>query len=151
MKTITFSHYTIKDISPEPWRKTWDNLVHFAWTMSEKLAPLGYQIKLREAQLEEITEDNLMTGNMVTVACPEDNMAETPVEDLIMLELYFTPCADCKTPDGQEFPCRTFTSFGGEVCQALPEEFFVEAVLRVAFGGSSHSCGGSCGDCSCCG
>ena len=124
MKTITLSHYTMKDIDPTPWRQTWDNLVHFASRMAPKLAPLGFQLKLRKVELEEPTQDNLMS----------------------VLELDFTPCAECRTPEGQEFPCRTFTSFGGEVCQALPEEFFMEAALRVAFK-SQHECTCHCGDC----
>lgn len=146
MKTITLSHYTMKDINPAPWRQTWDNLVHFASRMAPKLAPLGFQLKLRRAELEELTQDNLMTANMVTIACPENDTPETPIENLLMLELDFTPCEECRTPDGQEFPCRTFTSFGGEVCQALPEEFFMEAALRVAFK-SQHECSCHCGNC----
>ena len=87
-----------------------------------------------------------MSANMVTIACPDNDTPETPIENLLMLELDFTPCAECRTPEGQEFPCRTFTSFGGEVCQALPEEFFMEAALRVAFK-SQHECACHCGDC----
>ena len=34
-------------------------------------------------------------------------------------------------------------------CQALPEEFFMEATLRVAFK-SQHECGCHCGDCDSC-
>ena len=132
MKTITLSHYTMKDIDPTPWRQTWDNLVHFASRMAPKLAPLGFQLKLRKVELEELTQDNLMSANMVTIACPDNDTPETPIENLLMLELDFTQCSECQTPEGQEFPCRTFTSFGGEVCQALPEEFFMEAALRVA-------------------
>ena len=77
MKTITLSHYTMKDINPAPWRQTWDNLVHFASRMAPKLAPLGFQLKLRRAELEELTQDNLMTANMVTIACPENDTPET--------------------------------------------------------------------------
>ena len=146
MKTITLSHYTMKDIDPTPWRQTWDNLVHFASRMAPKLAPLGFQLKLRKVEMEELTQDNLMSANMVTIACPDNDTPETPIENLLMLELDFTPCAECRTPEGQEFPCRTFTSFGGEVCQALPEEFFMEAALRVAFK-SQHECTCHCGDC----
>ena len=86
MKTITLSHYTMKDINPAPWRQTWDNLVHFASRMAPKLAPLGFQLKLRRAELEELTQDNLMTANMVTIACPENDTPETPIENLLMLE-----------------------------------------------------------------
>ena len=52
MKTITLSHYTMKDIDPTPWRQTWDNLVHFASRMAPKLAPLGFQLKLRKVELD---------------------------------------------------------------------------------------------------
>ena len=90
MKTITLSHYTMKDIDPTPWRQTWDNLVHFASRMAPKLAPLGFQLKLRKVELEELTQDNLMSANMVTIACPDNDTPETPIENLLMLELDFT-------------------------------------------------------------
>ncbi len=149
MKTITLTHYTVKDIDAEPWKKTWDNLMSFGARMAPKLIPLGFKLKLRKMIMDELTQDNLMASNMVTIECEEVGTPETPIENLLALELEFTPCADCRTPSGQEFPCRTFTSFGGEVCQALPEEFFMEAVLRTAFK-SQHECSCSCGDCDSC-
>ena len=88
-------------------------------------------------------------ANMVTIECEEADTPETPIENLLMLELDFTPCGECRTAEGVEFPCRTFTSFGGDVCQTLPEEFFMEATLRVAFKSQhEHSC--RCGDCDSC-
>lgn len=146
MKTMTFSHYTIKDIDPSPWRETWDNLMKFGKRMGPKLAPLGFKMKLRKVIMDDATQDNLMMANMVTVDCPELKLQETPIENIIGLELDFTPCADCVTPQGQEFPCRTFNNLSGEPCQALPEEFFMETALRVAFS-AQHVCGCDCGSC----
>lgn len=155
MKHITLSHYTVKNIEPEPWLKTWDNLKAFAERIAPKLVPMDIKLKLRKVILDEITQDNLMMGNMVTIQSKDAEVEETPIENLLMLELDFTPCKDCVTPDGVEFPCRTFTSFDGEECQALPDEFFMEATLRVAFkashekgcgGHSCSSCASGCGD-----
>lgn len=155
MKNITLSHYGIKGIEPGPWKETWENLMEFAERMSPKLAPMQIKLKLRKVILDDITQDSLMMGNMVTVESPEIEVEETPIENLLMLELDFTPCDDCKTPEGTAFPCRTFTDFDGEKRQVLPQEFFMEAVLRVAFkaensGGcgcsSCSSCASGCGD-----
>ncbi len=149
MKNITLSHYTVKDIEPEPWKQTWDNLTEFGDRFAPKLAPMGIKLKLRKVILEDITEDNLMMGNMVTIKSPELDVDEIPIEKLLMLELDFSPCKDCVVPDGTEFPCRTFKDFDGKECQALPEEFFIEATLRVAFK-SQHEAACSCSDCSSC-
>ena len=149
MKTITLTHYAVKDIEPTPWNETWDNLMKFATRMTPKMIPLGFKLKLRKMIMDDLTEDNLMMGNMVTIECADGDTPETPIENVLMLELDYTPCPECKTPSGQEFPCRTFTSFGGEICQTLPEEFFMEAVLRTAFK-SQHECSCHCGDCDSC-
>lgn len=151
MKDITLSHYTVKDINPAPWRETWDNLSAFAERMAAKMAPMGIRIKLRKAVIGEITQDTLMMGNMVTAEAPELGTAEMPIEDLLTLELDYSACGDCLTPDGAGFPCRTLEDFDGVPRQALQEEFFMEAALRVAFKAGGHGC--SCSDCGgdCCG
>lgn len=156
MKTITLTHYTVKDINPTPWTKTWDNLMKFGERMAPKLAPLGFKLRFRKMIMDDVTQDNLMAANMVTIECAEAELPETPIENMLMLELDYTECSECRTPEGQEFPCRTFTDFNGEACQALPEEFFMEAVLRTAFksqqgrechcGESCDSCASGCGD-----
>lgn len=149
MKDVTLSHYTVKDINPAPWRETWDNLSAFAERMAAKLEPMGIRLRLRKVVIGEITQDTLMMGNMVTIEAPELDTAETPIEDLLMLELDYSACDGCVTPDGAGFPCRTLTDFSGVPRQALPEEFFMEAALRVAFKADSGgcSCDGCAGDC----
>lgn len=149
MKDIILSHYTVKDIDPAPWKETWENLAGFGDRFSSKLAPMGIKLKLRKVILDDITQENLMMGNMVTIESPELNVEETPIENLLMLELDFSDCDDCITPGGAKFPCRTFKDFDGKKCQALPEEFFIEATLRVTFK-SQHTVGCSCSDCSSC-
>ena len=148
MKTIVFSHYTVKDIEPEPWKRTWDNLVDFGEHFAPKLEPMEIKLKLRKVILDDINEENLMMGNMVTVRSEELKVEETPIENMLMLELDFSECPSCVTPDGVGFACRTFKDFDGKECQALPEEFFMEAALRVAFKAHEGGCG--CGDCESC-
>lgn len=149
MIDITMSHYTIKDITPAPWSETWDNLTAFAEKMAPKLEPMGIKLRLRQVIMEDLTQDSLMSGNMVTIEALELNVTETPIEDLLMLDLDYSECAGCVTPEGAVFPCRTFVDFDGVPRQALPEAFFLEATLRVAFQAEGGGC--SCSDCSSCG
>lgn len=150
MKNIILSHYTVKDIEPEPWKETWDNLVAFAESMTPKLEPMNIKLRLRQVILDTVSQDNLMMGNMVTIESPELEVNETPIENLLMLQLDYSGCDTCKTAEGTEFPCRTFVDFDGEARQTLPQEFFMEATLRVAFK-AENSGGCSCSDCSSCG
>lgn len=150
MKTITLTQYTVKDIEAEPWVRTWDNLMKFGERMTPKITPLGFKLRFRKMIMDDLTQDNLMAANMVTAECAEAGLQETPIENMLSLELDYTACPSCKTPDGQEFPCRTFKDFNGEECQALPEEFFMEAVLRTVFAAQhehEHHCEGSCEAC----
>ncbi|MCR5335697.1 MAG: DUF2703 domain-containing protein [Synergistes sp.] len=148
MKTITLTQYTVRDIDAEPWVRTWDNLMRFGERMSPKIAPLDFKLRFRKMIMDDLTQDNLMAANMVTIECEEAGLQETPIENLLSLELDYTACPSCKTPGGQEFPCRTFKDFNGEECQTLPEEFFMEAVLRTVFASKhDHNCGGSCESC----
>lgn len=149
MTDITLSHYTIRNITPTPWSETWDNLKGFAEKMAPKLEPMGIKLRLRQVVMEEVTQDSLMSGNLVTIEAPGLNVTETPVEDLLMLDLYYSECADCVTPEGAGFPCRTFLDFDDMPRQALPETFFLEATLRVAFQAEGGGC--SCSGCSSCG
>lgn len=149
MKNIILSHYTVKDIDPEPWKQTWETLAEFGGRFAPKLAPMDIKLKLRKVVLEDITQDNLMIGNMVTIQSPELNVKETPIEDLLMLDVDYSPCESCVVPSGAKFPCRTFKDFDGKECQVLPEEFFIEATLRVAFK-SEHDDRCGCSDCSSC-
>ena len=149
MKNIILSHYTVRDIEPEPWKETWDNLVDFGERMAPKLEPMNIKLKLRKVILVEITQETLMAGNMVTIQSPEIEVKETPIEELIMLEVGFAECDSCRVPDGVGFPCRTLKDFDGNDRMVLPEEFFMEATLRVAFK-SQHEGSCSCSDCSSC-
>ena len=148
MKNITISHYVVKDIEPEPWQETWTNLLGFAQRMDPKLEPMGIRLHLVKIILQCATQDNLMMGNMVTIESPELATPETPIENLLMLDLDYSECAGCVTENGTVFPCRTFVDFDGVARQALPEEFFMEAILRVAFKAENEAC--SCSDCSAC-
>ncbi|NLX85387.1 MAG: DUF2703 domain-containing protein [Synergistaceae bacterium] len=147
MKNIILSHYTIKDIEADPWKETWDTLVDFGEKMAPKLAPMKIKLTIRKIILDEISQKNLMAANMVTIQSPEIKIEETPIEDLMMLELGYAECESCKTPDGVGFSCRTLKDFDGNERMALPEAFFMEATLRVAFK-SEHDDG--CGSSNCC-
>lgn len=155
MKTITLSHYQIRNIEPKPWKETWENLMEFVERMTPKLAPMQIRLKLRKVIMDDVSQESLMMGNMVTIESEEIGVEETPIENLLMIELAFSPCEDCKTTEDVPFACRTFIDFDGVKRQALPQEFFMEAVLRVAFqaensGGcgcsSCSSCASGCGD-----
>ncbi len=50
---------------------------------------MNIKLKLRKVILDEITQETLMTGNMVTIQSPEIEVEETPIEELIMLEVGF--------------------------------------------------------------
>ena len=113
MKNIILSHYTVRDIEPEPWKETWDNLVDFGERMAPKLEPMNIKLKLRKVILDEITQETLMAGNMVTIQSPEIEVKETPIEELIMLEVGFAECDSCRVSDGVGFPCRTLKDFDG--------------------------------------
>ena len=54
MKNIILSHYIVKDIEPEPWKETWNNLVDFGERMAPKLEPMDIKLKLRKVILDEI-------------------------------------------------------------------------------------------------
>lgn len=149
MKNIILSHYTVKDVEPKQWKETWDNLTEFGERIAPKLAPMDIKLKLRKVILDDITEDNLMKGNMVTIQSAEVHVEETPIEELLMIEPYFSFCEECRTPDGVSFPCRTFKDFDGKECQVIPEEFFMEATLHVAFKSQQEN-GCGCSDCSSC-
>ena len=149
MKNIILSHYIVKDIEPEPWKETWNNLVDFGERMAPKLEPMDIKLKLRKVILDEITQETLMAGNMVTIQSPEIEVEETPIEELMMLEVGFAECESCVVPGGSGFPCRTLKDFDGNERMVLPEEFFMEATLRVAFK-SQHGSGCGCADCSSC-
>lgn len=149
MKNIIISHYTVRDIEPEPWKETWDNLVDFGERMAPKLEPMNIKLKLRKVILDDISQESLMAGNMVTIQSPEIKVEETPIEELMMLEVGFAECGSCIVPDGGSFPCRTLKDFEGKERMVLPEEFFMEATLRIAFK-SQHEGSCDCSDCSSC-
>ena len=154
MHTIIFSHYTVKDIEAKPWKETWDNLASFAEKMASKLEAMEMAIKLRRAVMDEISQDTLMMANMVTVSSEELGISETPIENILGLELDFSACNSCVTPEGTEFPCRTLKNIEGAEHQALPESFFIETTLFIAFKARGHgdcSCSGGHDSCSCSG
>ena len=68
--------------------------------MAPKLEPMNIKLKLRKVILDEITQETLMTGNMVTIQSPEIDVEETPIEELIMLEVGFAECDSCRVSDG---------------------------------------------------
>ena len=151
MKTLTFTHYTVKDINPEPWRKTWETLEAFCKSMAPKAALLDIRLAARQVELEDYYEDSLMCGNLVTVACPDGGTPETPIEDILGLELDFAPCEGCVTPAGGGFPCRMFRDSKGEEHMALPEAFFTDTFMRTVFRAKyGGECGGSCASCAGC-
>ena len=145
LKIITLTHYLMKGMKVAPWEETFENLVAFCRKMAQKFAPLGFGLKLRQVELDDFCEVNMAASNMVSISCDALGVAETPIENLLFIEPSFTDCADCVTPDGFTFPVRTFTTLSGQTSQSLPEEFFMEAVLKVIFRGQNCDC--SCENC----
>ena len=146
MKNIILSHYIVKDIEPEPWKETWNNLVDFGERMAPKLEPMDIKLKLRKV-IRRDHPGNPMAGNMVTIQSPEIEVEEPHRR---------TDDAGGRVrrvrvmrSSGSGFPCRTLKDFDGNERMVLPEEFFMEATLRVAFK-SQHGSGCGCADCSSC-
>ena len=133
MNTIIFSHYTVKGINPEPWQKTWENLVAFAERMAPRFEALGIKFKLRKVILEEITQESLMTGNMVTLSGGDFNAQEKNIENFTLMQTDFEPCDGFETPDGVPFPARVAVDFEGTKHMVLTENIFLEAALKLAF------------------
>ncbi|MEG1641658.1 MAG: DUF2703 domain-containing protein [Synergistaceae bacterium] len=154
MKTLVISHYTVRDVNAKPWEETWENLVQFAEKMTPRFTSLDIKLKLRKVILDDVTQDTLMSGNLVTFSCDDLDLAETPIEVLLMMTSDFSPCDSCVTPDGVGFACRVLKDFEGNEVFALTEGLFLEASLRVAFksqesgcdGMSCSSCASGCGD-----
>lgn len=143
MNTIIFSHYTVKGINPEPWQKTWQNLVAFAEKMSPRFQALGIKFKLRKVILEEITQESLMTGNMVTLSGGDFNAEEKNIENFTLMQTDYEPCEGFVTPDGVPFPARVAVDFEGKRNVILTENIFLEAALKLAFKAQcSESCEG---------
>ncbi len=145
LKTITLTHYLMKDMKVSAWEDTFNNLVAFCKKMAPKFAPLGFGLKLRQVELDDYCEQNLAASNLVSVSCEALDIEETPIENLLFIEPTYTDCSDCVTPEGYTFPVRTFTTLSGETSQVLPEEFFMEAVLKIIFRGQNCDC--SCENC----
>lgn len=145
LKMITLTHYLMKGMNVAPWEETFNNLVNFCKKMMPKFAPLGFGLKLRQVELDDYCEENLASSNLVSISCEALDIAETPIEKLLFIEPTYTDCADCVTPNGFTFPVRTFTTLNGETSQTVPEEFFMEAVLKIIFRGQNCDC--SCENC----
>jgi hypothetical protein len=91
--------------------------------------------------------------NRVTFSCPEDDMPERDLDEILGLQVTHEPCRTCSDKAGFPVTCRTVL-VEEQGYQALPSGLIADAMLRFSFsvlsGGQecdSHSCGGCCENC----
>ena len=142
MAELIMRHYIVKDHDCEPCRETGETLRNLGSQMARRLAPLGVELKLQEAEMAEATEENLRRANQVTFSCPESEMAEIALEDILGLQVSHDSVeGDACTG------CRTLI-FEGRRFQKLPPGLLTDGLVRAAFsileGGDGSGCG-SCG------
>jgi hypothetical protein len=142
MAELIMRHYIVKDHDCEPCRETAETLRNLGTQMASRLAPLGLELKLQEAEMAEASEENLRRANQVTFSCDEAEMTEIALEDILGLQVTHEP-AEGEACDN----CRTLI-FEGRRFQKLPPGLVADGLVRAAFsileGGDGTSCGG-CG------
>ena len=107
---------------------------------------MDIKLKLRKVILDEITQETLMAGNMVTIRSPEIEVEETPIEELMMLEVGFAECESCVVR-AEADSCRTLKDFDGNERMVLLRSFYGSHPAWH----SNHSTGRvRCADCSSC-
>jgi hypothetical protein len=138
MAELIMRHYTVKDHDCEPCRETAETLRNLGTQMAPRLAPLGLELKLQEAEMAEATEENLRRANQITFTCEEAEMKEIALEEVLGLEVRH---------DAEGGGCRTLI-FENRPFRTLPSGLIADGMIRAAFsileGGDGSSCGG-CG------
>lgn len=142
MPKLIMRHYVLRDMDCESCTKTGETLQKLGAQMMPKLSPLGLELSLQEAEMNEATEETLAKANQVTFSCPEATMEEIALEDILGLSVTQEPCDSCS-----QGTCRA-VQYQGTGYQELPAGLITDAIVRAAFsimeGGNGSSCGG-CG------
>lgn len=153
MKDIVIRHYIFEQIHCEPTRQTGETLRKLCAQMAPKLAKLEVKLVLQEAVVENPDPGNIRMMNRVTFSCPEEEMPEQDLDEILGLQVTHEPCRTCSDEAGFPVACRT-VMVEEQGYQALPSGLIADALLRFSFsvlaGGQTcdtHSCGGCCDGC----
>ena len=142
MPNLIMRHYVLQGGNCEPCAKTAETLRKLGSQMAPRLAPLGLELSLQEAEMHEATEENLAKANLITFSCPEANMDEIALEEILGLGVTHEPCENC-----EHGTCRSI-QYQGTGYQEIPPGLISDGLVRAAFsimeGGDGSSCGG-CG------
>jgi len=153
LKDIVIRHYIFEQIHCEPTRQTGETLRKLCAQMAPKLAKLEVKLVLQEAVVENPDPGNIRMMNRVTFSCPEEEMPEQDLDEILGLQVAYEPCRTCSDEAGFPVACRT-VMVEEQGYQALPSGLIADALLRFSFsvlaGGQTcdtHSCGGCCDGC----
>jgi len=148
MNKIILTHYAAGEDTCDPVVETRKTIETLLRQMGPKMEKIGFQVTVREEPAAGKEDAESDRTNLITLACPELGLEETPLEDLIGAE---SKMEACSCGEGQ---CRSI-SLEGQSYQAIPPGLITDGMLRVAFsameamaGGGCESC---CSDCSGCG
>ena len=153
MKNIVIRHYIAEKVHCEPTAQTGQTLRKLCAQMAPKLARLDVSLSLQEALLEEPGPESIGMMNRVTFSCPEEEMPERTLDEILGLQVTYEPCRTCSDEAGFPVSCRT-VMVEEQGYQALPSGLVADAMLRFSFavlsGGEScdsHGCSGCCEGC----
>jgi hypothetical protein len=153
LKDIVIRHYIFEQVHCEPTRQTGETLRKLCAQMAPKLAKLEVKLVLQEAVVENPDPGNIRMMNRVTFSCPEEEMPEQDLDEILGLQVTHEPCRTCSDEAGFPVACRT-VMVEEQGYQALPSGLIADALLRFSFsvlaGGQTcdtHSCGGCCEGC----
>ncbi len=153
MKDIIIRHYLFEEIHCEPTHQTGATLRKLCSQMAPKLAKLDIRLVLQEAVMENPNPDNIRMMNRVTFSCPEEDLPERDLDEILGLQVTYEPCRTCSDEAGFPVSCRT-VMVEDQGYQALPSGLLADAMLRFSFSVLSgvqacdtHGCGGCCEGC----
>ncbi len=78
MAELIMRHYIVKDHDCEPCRETGETLRNLGSQMARRLAPLGVELKLQEAEMAEATEENCSEPTRSPSAVPRARWRKSP-------------------------------------------------------------------------
>ncbi len=154
MKDIIIRHYLFDNIHCEPTHQTGSTLRKLCAQMAPKLAKLDIRLVLQEAVSENPEPGNIRLMNRVTFSCPDEDLPERDLDEILGLQVTYEPCRTCSDEAGFPVACRT-VMVEEQGYQALPSGLIADAMLRFSFsvlsGGQEacdpHVCGGHCEGC----
>jgi len=153
LKDIIIRHYLFEEIHCEPTHQTGATLRKLCSQMAPKLAKLDIRLVLQEAVMENPNPDNIRMMNRVTFSCPEEDLPERDLDEILGLQVTYELCRTCSDEAGFPVSCRT-VMVEDQGYQALPSGLIADAMLRFSFSVLSgvqacdpNGCGGCCEGC----